>query len=408
MATLAAQAPETFADAAAALGAAGADGRPVALAGAGTKDWGPTHPTHPTPQGAPEPLQLRTTALDAIVAHNPGDMTATLQAGVALRVAQERFAAAGQMLALDPPPAGAGPSPGEPTIGGIVAAGDTGPLRHRYGAPRDLVVGATVALADGTIAHSGGTVIKNVAGYDLAKLFCGSFGTLGLILSVNVRLHPLPRGTATAVGASADPDRLGAAAIALAALPAELEALDVAWTGSPPTGGRLLARCAGRAGSDPLERARRVAAAMTEHGLHDVEITAGAGAGDGAEADEPLWARQRHGQRSAELAIVRVAAAPAALAAVLRAADACAGGAVGRAALGHTYVELAPEAVGALRAALPAGAVSTLLDAPPPARATITDPWGEVPEPALAIMRALKARFDPAGICNPGRFVGGI
>ena len=336
MATLAAQAPETFADAAAALAAAGADGRPVALAGAGTKDWGPTHPT---PQGAPEPLQLRTTALDAVVAHNPGDMTATLQAGVALRVAQERFAAAGQMLALDPPPAGAGPSPGEPTIGGIVAVGDTGPLRHRYGAPRDLVVGATVALANGTIAHSGGTVIKNVAGYDLAKLFCGSFGTLGLILSVNVRLHPLPRRTATAVGASADPDRLGAAAIALAALPAELEALDVAWTGSP---------------------------------------------------------------------IVRVAAAPAALAAVLRAADACAGGAVGRAALGHTYVELAPEAVGALRAALPAGAVSTLLDAPPPARATITDPWGEVPEPALAIMRALKARFDPAGICNPGRFVGGI
>ena len=86
--------------------------------------------------------------------------------------AQATFAKAGQMLALDPPDGGA-------TVGGVVATADTGPLRARYGGPRDLVVGMRVALSDGTLAKSGGKVIKNVAGYDVAKLFTGSFGTLG-------------------------------------------------------------------------------------------------------------------------------------------------------------------------------------------------------------------------------------
>ena len=147
--------------------------------------------------------------LDSILAHNAGDMTATLQAGVPLAAAQEAFAQAGQMLSLDPPRRrrrrrrdrrrahGA-------TIGGIVATADSGPLAHRYGGPRDLIVGATVALADGTVAKSGGTVIKNVAGYDIAKLMAGSFGTLGLLLSVNVRLHPRPERTATVVGSTDD------------------------------------------------------------------------------------------------------------------------------------------------------------------------------------------------------------
>ena len=89
------------------------------------------------------------------------------------------------MLALDPPDGGA-------TVGGVVASGDSGPLRARYGGVRDLVVGMRVALSDGTLAKSGGKVIKNVAGYDLAKLFAGSFGTLGAIVEVSVRLHPLP------------------------------------------------------------------------------------------------------------------------------------------------------------------------------------------------------------------------
>src|SRR5205085_4537465 len=111
---------------------------------------------------------------------------------------QEALADDDQMTALDPP-LGTGDAA---TIGGVIATADSGPLRHRYGAPRDLILGITVVLSDGTIARAGGKVIKNVAGYDLAKLFTGSFGTLGLIVEVVVRLHPVPPRTMTAVGRS--------------------------------------------------------------------------------------------------------------------------------------------------------------------------------------------------------------
>ncbi len=396
MATLAALAPETAADAAAALAAASAEHRAVQIVGAGTKPWGLRPSAGTAETTGPEHLRLSTRRLDQILAHDAGDMTATLQAGVGLLDAQRTFAAAGQMLALDPPTG----HDDAATIGGIVATGDCGPLSHRYGGPRDLVVGATVALADGTVARSGGTVIKNVAGYDLAKLFCGSFGTLGLILSVNVRLHPLPQHTATAVGAADDPEALAAAARALAALPAELEALDVSWqptgTGDTSAPGALLARCAG---PQALARVRRITQAMTEHGLSDARV---------ATDDAALWAAQRAAQRSETAAVVRVAAPPARLGAVLRAADrAGASAVVGRVAPGHSYVTLAPGAIAELRAGLPDGAASVVLDLPagPDAGAAIDDPWGVTPAPALALMRAVKARFDPTGTCNPGRFM---
>jgi glycolate oxidase FAD binding subunit len=381
VATATTLAPGTFEDAAAALAAATAEGRSVRIVGAGTKlHWGAAAPEADT--------VLHTTALDQIVAHNAGDLTATLQAGVPLALAQRTFAAAGQMLALDPPLAG---DPG-PTIGGVVATGDCGPLRHRYGAPRDLVVGATVALSDGTIARAGGTVIKNVAGYDLAKLFAGAFGTLGVILSVNVRLHPLHDTSATALGAAVDPGTLAAAATALAAFPGEFEALDVAWRAGR---GGILARCAG---PEAVRRAQRTAQLMREHGLTGVDVS---------DHDGPLWERQRAGQRSADAALVRIAARPGALSAVIAATEACAGTLVGRAALGHTFVEVEPEAVGRLRDALPDAANAVLLDGPAAVRAE-HDPWGAVAGPALELMRRVKARFDPAGTCNPGLFVGGI
>src|SRR6202043_2363630 len=125
---------------------------------------------------------------------------------------QQELAAAGQQLALDPP-LGVGDRR-DATLGGVLATGDCGPLRHRYGGPRDLVLGVTVALSDGTIARSGGKVIKNVAGYDLAKLFAGSFGTLGVILEVVVRLHPRPPRTCSVVGRTEDAAAMGRAASA--------------------------------------------------------------------------------------------------------------------------------------------------------------------------------------------------
>jgi glycolate oxidase FAD binding subunit len=378
-------APRTFEDAAAALAAAGAQRRPVRIVGSATKQgWG--RPVAGDLAGAA--VELHTSGLDEIIAHNAGDLTASLQAGVPVAVAQRTFAAAGQMLALDPP---LGATPGA-TIGGVVATGDCGPLRHRYGAPRDLVVGATVALSDGTIARAGGTVIKNVAGYDLAKLFAGSFGTLGLILSVNVRLHPRPEHSATALGAAPDPARLTAAALALAAFPAEFECLDVAWRSGR---GTVLARCAG---PEAARRAYRTARRMRELGLAEIAVS---------DDDAPLWGRQRAAQRSADRALVRVTAPPTALAAVIAAARACGGALVGRAALGQSFVEVDPEAVARLRTGLPAGAAGVVLDAPPQLREAI-DPWGPVPDAALALMRQVKARFDPSGTCNPGLFAGGI
>ncbi|HTX46164.1 MAG TPA: FAD-binding oxidoreductase [Solirubrobacteraceae bacterium] len=375
--------PDTFEEAASALNGAAQDGHTLRISGAGTKlGWG-----NPVPD--PD-IELRTTALSRIVEHNEGDLTAVLEAGVSLEAAQAKFASAGQMLALDPPLGLHGERAA--TIGGVLATGDCGPLRHRYGAPRDLVLGVTVALADGTLARSGGKVIKNVAGYDLAKLFAGSFGTLGAILSVSVRLHPRPLSTATALGATGSPEILSAAAVALAGAPLELDALDFAWRGGR---GGLLARCSG---ADPSRRAQRALELMRAEGIEQHDL-----AGD----DEALWERQRAGQRSSERALVRIAARPSALATVVEAADRCAGTLVGRAALGISYLELDPNAVGGLLRSPPAGARCTVLDAPAELRAEI-DPWGPVAPGALALMQRIKQRFDPGSVCAPGVFAGAI
>jgi glycolate dehydrogenase FAD-binding subunit len=374
--------PTSFDEAAAALADAATAGRSVRAVGGATKlDWG-------SPMAEPD-LEISTASLDRIVEHNAGDLTAVLEAGVPLAPAQRRFASAGQMLALDP---FLGPGQ-QATIGGIVATADSGPLRHRYGAPRDLILGMTVALSDGTIARSGGKVIKNVAGYDVAKLFCGSFGTLGLILSVSLRLHPLPEQMVTTLGVSSDPERLAGGARALAKAPLELEALDLAWRRGR---GGILARCGGvRARA----RAERSGALLRAAGLESVEI---------ATDDAELWARQRAGQRSATRALMRVATAPSALAAMIRAAEACGGTLVARAALGHSFVELDPDALAVLGEQLPRRAAYVLLDAPPGVREEV-DPWGPLPAAsALGLMRRIKDRFDPAHACNPGVFVGGI
>lgn len=378
--------PSSAQGAAAGLAAAAAAGSTVRFRGAGTKQgWGP-----PRTGG----VELRLDRLTQTLEHSAGDLTAVFEAGVPLARAQRELARAGQRLALDPPLAlpGATGASATATIGGVFATGDSGPLRHRYGAPRDLILGITVALSDGTLAKAGGKVIKNAAGYDLAKLFCGSFGTLGLIVSVTVRLHPLARCPLTVLGSCAGAEILSSSALALAAAPLELEALDVAWRGGR---GGLLAKLAG---SQARRRADRLAAMMRRLGLSGVDVV---------QHDEPLWARQRAGQRSRAGALLRVLARPTQLGELLRACDRAAGTLVGRAALGIYYVDCPPDQLETLRAGLPTGAHAILADAPAPLRAK-QDPWGAVPPPALELMRRLKQRFDPTMTCNPGAFVGGI
>ena len=351
----------------------------VRIRGGGTRSgWG-----HVTP--APD-VVLLTAGLDSVVEHNEGDLTAVLQAGVPLRAAQEGFAAAGQMLALDPPGAP------ESTIGGVFATGDSGPLRHRYGAARDLIVGVTVALPDGSVAKAGGKVIKNVAGYDLSKLFTGAFGTLGLIAQVAVRLHPRPPQALTARGIGDGADGLAAAAGALAHRPLEAECLDVAWSDGR---GAVLARFGGATAERGAETSATV---LREHGCE----------ADVVEDDAALWQRQRGHQRSTGATVVKVSGLPADLPKALRAADALGGTLVGRAALGLWWITLpgGAEAVQKLRAALtPAPCV--VADAPEDVRNAV-DPWHSDAAEPLVLLRRVKQQFDPAGVCNPGLYVGGI
>ena len=166
---------------------------------------------------------VSTARLDQVLEHEAGDLTAIVEAGVRIRDLNERLAAAGQRLALDPP--------GNPTIGACLAADLSGPLRHRFGAARDLVIGVTVVLADGTIASSGGKVVKNVAGYDLAKLFCGSAGRLGLIVRVALRLHPVPEASRTLVAPVDDPADAQTRARAILRAPLAPSSVDVHWPG---------------------------------------------------------------------------------------------------------------------------------------------------------------------------------
>ncbi|MSO57572.1 MAG: FAD-binding protein [Thermoleophilia bacterium] len=250
-------------------------------------------------------MELDPTGLDALLEHEPGDLVCTVEAGIRLSTLQQALAPHGQRLALDPP--------GDPTIGACIAAALAGPLRHRFGSPRDLVLGVTLVLADGTVANAGGKVVKNVAGYDLGKLVCGSRGALALIARVSLRLHPVPAATATLV-ALGDPLRVVAAL-----LDSQLEpsALDVLHPGRTA----ILVEGSQRAVEAQLAEARRL--------LERV--------GARVERDEAVWDESR-ARQAASAGTLRFA--PSSLAGVLAAERE----AVVRPAVGVAHVPGAVEA----------------------------------------------------------------
>jgi glycolate oxidase FAD binding subunit len=389
--TLATEEPRSFVPAsaeetAAILAEAALAATPVRPVGGATKlDWG-------RPPQAPAAL-VSTRSLVGVVEHNAADLTAIVRTGTPLAAAQEEFGRAGQMVALDPP-LGAGRGA---TIGGVVATGDAGPLRHRYGAPRDLLLGVQVALSDGTLARSGGKVIKNVAGYDLAKLLAGSFGTLGIVTEVALRLHAVPRASMTVVGDADDADAMQRAVVALGRLPLELECFDVRWAAGR---GAVLARVAGAAADERAAAVKRMAA--------DVGLDARV-----VDDDSEVWREQSGAQRSSEGAVVRVSGLPTRLAAIARAADRLGASVVGRASVGLVWVALPAAGTGDLVAGIeqlradlhPLACV--VLDAPEEVRAKV-DVWDERARSQTELMRRVKQRFDPAGILNPGIYLGGI
>jgi glycolate oxidase FAD binding subunit len=222
---------------------------------------------------------VTTERLDRLLEHEAGDLTCTVESGIRLSALQAVLARVGQRLSLDPP--------GDPTIGALLAENLSGPLRHRFGAPRDLVLGTTLVLGDGTIANAGGKVVKNVAGYDLARLVCGSRGRLAFVARASLRLHPIPRAARTLV---AEPRNPAAAVATLLASHLQPSALDVLHPG------RIAILFEG------AERA-------VEAQLHAAQKLVG-----GTEADASVWDESR--RRQAE-AVGRVRFAPGQLADVL-------------------------------------------------------------------------------------------
>jgi FAD/FMN-containing dehydrogenase len=138
-------------------------------------------------------IVLSTSRLNRLISHEPADLVASAEAGVSLSAFNNALNLGGQWLPLDPP------DNGTSTIGGVVATGLSGPHRYGFGAPRNFVIGMKIVLADGRLIKAGGNVVKNVAGYDLCKLFTGSYGTLGMITELTFKLRPLPRASRTVI-----------------------------------------------------------------------------------------------------------------------------------------------------------------------------------------------------------------
>ncbi len=160
---------------------------------------------------------LDAAGMSRVLEHEAGDLTCTVEAGIRLSALAAALAPARQRLSLDPP--------GDPTVGACLAENLSGPLRHRFGSPRDLVLGVTLVLADGAIVNAGGKVVKNVAGYDLGKLVCGSRGQLAFIGRVSLRLHPDPVMSATVVVETDDVAAVTAALLASQLVPSALDVL---------------------------------------------------------------------------------------------------------------------------------------------------------------------------------------
>ncbi len=208
--------PQSVAETASVIREAATAGRAVLIRGGGTK-WSLGH------QPKQEAVVLCTGSLTGIIEYEPGELTFTARAGTPLVEVESALAANGQYLPFDPPFASAGA-----TLGGTIAAGLSGPRRMRYGGLRDFVIGVEFVSADGLTVHGGGKVVKNAAGYDLPKLFCGSLGTLGVLTQVSFKVFPMPQAHRTLLAGLDSAPAVQSALLAIQRSPLEVSAAD-AW-----------------------------------------------------------------------------------------------------------------------------------------------------------------------------------
>jgi glycolate oxidase FAD binding subunit len=415
------QTPLTVEELAETLRDASLRARPVVPWGAGTlQRLGAAPP--------PDASLLCTTALDRIVEYHPPDLTITVEAGVALEALDAVLAEHGQWLPWLPP------APGRATVGGLLAAGASGPLRLGYGAPRDWVLGMQVALADGRLVKSGGKVVKNVAGYDTHKLHIGALGTLGVITAVTFKVFPRPEQTGALLAGCADRAKAVALAERLRERPLSPAGLALLAGGAvgrfavQTSGALLAARFDGAPAA--VERQLRVASDLAA-GLGATVTRLNDDQGQAVWRDlstfvalqsetlTPVPSPTAGREECAEL-LIRAGARPAVLEVVIEALEQHAPG--GAEIVGYAGVGLAharwplPEdvdaaevvrTVGALRATLVVeGGYAVLDDAPDRLRSAL-DLWGAPPS-TLPLMQALKAQWDPQGILNPGRYIRGL
>jgi len=336
---------------------------------------------------------LDMTRMDSVVEHAAGDLIVVVEAGRPLDDLQHDLVGSGQWLAVDPPRRG--------TVGGLVATATTGPTRLLHGPVRDLLIGVTIVRADGVVAHAGGKVVKNVAGYDVGKLLTGSLGTLGVITQAAFRLHPLAQAHKWVSVPVNDPD--GIQALVQQVVHSQLVPTAVELD-RPATGGATL--------SVLLEGILPGVESRTAQALDLM--------GDGASAgdDPPQWWGVEPTLEGEVL--LKVTHEIAGLAHLLTALDevGAASGLIahlrGSVAVGAVTVGLAGAAgadalarcVTSLRERAPSfGGSVVVLEAPGDLKADL-DVWG--PVGGLQLMRAVKRQFDPERRLAPGRFVGGI
>jgi glycolate oxidase FAD binding subunit len=415
----------------------------IGIAGAGTAaDW--------AGRLARVDAALDTTGLTGVITHNPGDMTVSVRAGTPLRQLQDELAPHGQHVSFD-----AARVAGGATVGGLFATADAGPGALVFGSLRDLVIGVTLVLADGTVARSGGHVIKNVAGYDLAKLVHGSYGTLGVLAEVVLRLHPVPQRTATlaihcglteaaehaatVLGGPYEPaamewtsdgvllirldgavDALGARVQRLRTALGTGELLDlvderhVRPEGSDESAARPEADSADALDAPGPDTHGAEALAPDASGpkpgtMDPPEHTADApdepparpaGPHESAVRSTDAWGRHASLVRGApEAATLRIGVRPSLLAEVL--ADLPAEGITAGLGTGVATVSLPVDEVAAAHARVHAAGGTSVLRSRP-AEADVPA-WGPPPS-AIAVLRAVKAELDPQGRFGPGRF----
>jgi len=341
-------------------------------------------------------LVVSTARLNRVLEHAWADLTVTVEAGCTLQTLQEKLAEHGQRLALD------GLWPKRATIGGLLSTNDSGVLRLRFGALRDLIIGVTLALANGTLASSGGKVVKNVAGYDLPKLATGSLGTLHVITRVVFRLHPLPHSVRTLSFSAANAEG------------AQRQVLAIQDSKLAHTALQVRGESAGQILADILFEATEAGLAAQESQLRTLLRESAV-----QKSEKGVWsAREDLWQAAFEnAAIAKLSVLPSTIAKTLRLIEEIANArkvqfqyVVQATGLGALRLDGEMSSLKAVvervRNELESGGGS-LVVLNRPSGLEALDAWGSAGH-AIALMRSLKQQFDPKATLNPGRFVGGI